>query len=166
MVKLPEVTVGVNDPHPKALDPFLFCSDPLVAAEHAQGELVDPWLQHGAKLLLEVGGLVLQELIIAHLAHTGGVQGAVGVSDVVVVVRLDQGEQGPGHIALLLCLRGGGTWRGVPQGAASPSGEVEAAPAAIPGGLRLVSWTFTDDFLVIYTPGRTRHFETVKTEQT
>lgn len=158
-MELPEVTVGVDDPHSETLHPFLFCSDPLMASKHAQGELVDPWLQHRAKLLLEVGGLVLDEVIIAPVAHTSGVQCAIGVGDVVVVVRLDQGEQGPGHVAPLLCFRGWGAWRGGPLGAAPPSGEVEAAPAAVPGGLRLVYWAFPDDLLVIYAPGGAGHFK-------
>lgn len=164
-VKLPEVAVGVDDPHSKALDPLLFCSDPLVASEHAKGELVDARLQHGAELLLEVGGLVLEEVVVAPLAHTGGVQGAVGVGHVVVVVRLDQGEQGPGHLTPLLCFWGGGPRRGGPLGAAPPSGEVEAAPAAVPGGLRLVYWAFPHDLLVIYAPGGAGHFKTLQTEQ-
>lgn len=135
------------DPHAKALNPFLLSSNTFVAAEHAQRELVDPRLQHGAKLLLEVGGLALRHVItIAITISLGvsvGVQEAIGIRCVVVVMSLDKGEERLAHVAPLVCLWGGG-WRwGCPLGPSSPSGEAETAPVAVPGRLRLVTWAFT-----------------------
>ena len=154
---LPEVTVGVYDPHSKALDPGLLGGDTRVTAKHAQGELVDPRLQHGAELPLEVGGLVRLDLLDAHLALHVGVQQAVGIRRVVVIVRLDQGEERPGHLAPLLWPRGRGCGRGRPLGAASPPREAEAAPAAVPGGLLFVRRALAGAFLVICAPGEA-HF--------
>lgn len=113
----------MDDPHPKALDPILLCCDPLVAAEHAQRELVDAGLQHGAELLLEVRGLILQLVIQADFALCAHVQAAVRVCRVVVIVGLDQSEESPGNVASLLGLWRGGARRSRPLGAAPPSGE-------------------------------------------
>ena len=49
---LPEVTVGVDDPHSKGLDPGLLSGHPLMTAKHAQRKLVDPRLKHRNKLSL------------------------------------------------------------------------------------------------------------------
>lgn len=157
---LPEVTVRVDDPHPEALDPGLLGSDPLVAAEHAQGELVDSGLQHGAELPLEVGGLVRLAAAAVHpvVAVRAGVQQAVGVRRVVVVVGLDQGEEGLGDVAPLVRPRGRGRRRGVLLGAAPPLGEADAAPAAVAGGLRFVSRTLAVALPAITTSGGAGHF--------
>lgn len=62
--ELPEVTVGVDDPHSKGFDPGLFCCHALVTTKHAQGELVDPWLEQRPKLPLKVGGLVHMVILL------------------------------------------------------------------------------------------------------
>lgn len=155
--RLPEITVGVDDPHSKALHPFLLCCNPLVAAEHAQGELVDTRLEHGAKLLLEVCGLILQEVLQPNFGLSIDIQGAFWVCCVVIIVGLDQGEERLGNLTSLCLWRRGG-WRCRPLGAASPSWETEAVPAAVPGDLRFVSWTFPSFSLFIYTPRRACHF--------
>lgn len=162
--RLPEVTVGVDDPHSKALDPLLLSSNPFVAAKHAQGELIDAGLQQRAQLLLEVGGLVLKDLVHATtFALAVDVQQAVGVGRVVIVVGLDQGEERPGHVGPLFCLWRRGGWRGGPLGTAPPPGEAEAAPAAVPGDLRFVGRTFPDDLLLLCGgPGRAGHVWTLR----
>ncbi len=139
----------MNDPHSKALDPGLLSSNTLVASKHAQGELVDPGLQHGAKLPLEVGGLVHRGVILASFIVHVGVQQAVRICCVVIIVSLDQGEERLGHISPLVCLRGGGGRGARPLGATSPPGEAEAAPAAVPGGVQFVNRALTDASLVI-----------------
>lgn len=124
------------DPHSKAFNPLLLSSNTFVTAEHAQGELVDPGLQHGAELLLEVGGLVLRLAIAVSFALSVGLQEAIRIRCVVVIVSLDQGEERLAHVAPLLCLRGRGGRRGCPLGRTSPFGEAKTAPAAVPGRLR------------------------------
>ncbi len=151
----------MDDPHAKALDPGLLCGNPLVTAKHAQGELVDPGLQHGSKLPLEVGGVVLWGLLVAPFALHIGVQQAIWIRCVVVIVSLDQGEERLGDIGPLFCLRGRGTRGGRPLGATSPSGEAEAAPAAVPGRLRFVGRALADASLVICAPGEAGHFYTL-----
>lgn len=158
---LPEVTVGMNDPHAKALDPGLFSSNTFMTAKHAQGELVDPRLQHGSKLPLKVGGLVLWHAIITPFILWGGVQQAIRIGCVVVIVSLHQGEERPGHIGLLVCLRGWGCRGGSPLGATSPSWETEAAPAAVPGCLWFVSRALIDAPVLAYAPGGASHFYTL-----
>lgn len=157
---LPEVTVGVNDPHSKTLNSGLLSSNTFMTAKYAQGELVDPGLQHGSKLPLEVGGLVLLDLgaIVSPCALRVGVQQAIGIGCVVVIVSLDQGEERIGHIAPLVCLRGRGSRGGRPLGATPPFREAEAAPAAVPGWLWFESRALTDASLVICTPGGAGHF--------
>lgn len=88
---LPEVTVGVNDPDTEALYSLLFCSNTFMTAKHSQRELVDPRLQHGAKLLLEVGGLFLSGVIKDPFQAPVGVQQPIRVCRVVIIVSLDQG---------------------------------------------------------------------------
>lgn len=149
---LPEVTVGVDDPHSKALNPLLLSSNTLVTSKHAKGELVDPGLQHGPKLFLEVGGLILFIFFFTSFALCVGVQQTIRICCVVIVVSLDQGEERLGHIRLLICFRGWGTRGACPLRTTSPPGETEAAPAAIPRCLRFVSWAFMDTFLVVCTP--------------
>lgn len=151
----------MNDPHTKTLDSFLLSNDPLVAAKHAQGELVDPWLQHGAKLLLEVGGLVLKKVIDSSIAFVVGVKQTIRVCYVVIIVGLDQGEEFTAHIVPLLCLWGGGAWGGCPLGTTSPSGKAEAAPAGIPRNLTFASWAFTNAFLIINTSAGAGHFNSL-----
>lgn len=150
----------MDDPHPEALDPGLLGSDPLVAAEHAQGELVDSGLQHGAKLPLEVGGLVRLPVTTVHpiVAVFTGVQQAVWVCRVVVVVGLDQGEEGLGDVAPLVRARRRCRRRGGLLGGAPPLGEADAAPAAVAGGLRFVSRTLAVTLPAISTSGRAGHF--------
>lgn len=118
---LPEVTVGVDDPHSKALDPGLFGSNTLVTAKHAQGELVHPRLQHGAKLPLEVGGLVLWGVVVSTFTLPVDVQQAIRVSRIVIVVSLDQGEERLGHLTPLLALWGWGARGACPLGRSFPS---------------------------------------------
>lgn len=101
---LPEVAVGVYDPHSKALDPLLLSSNTFMAAKHTQGELVDSGLQHGSEVPLEVAGLVLLRATVASFARHIAVEQAIGISRVVVVVSLDQGEERLRHIAPLVCL--------------------------------------------------------------
>lgn len=132
-----------------------------MTAKHAQGELVDPGLQQGSKLPLEEGGLVLRLVLVTSFALHVGVQQAIGICCVVVIVSLDQGEERLGDIGPLLCLRGGGTRGARPLGATSPSGEAEAAPAAVPGRLRFVGRALADASLVICTPGEAGHFHTL-----
>lgn len=152
----------MDDPHANRLDPGLLCSNTLMTAKHAQGELVDPRLQHGAELLLEVvGGCVLWDVTDTYFILTVAVQQTIRVCCVVIVVSLDQGEEGLCHIASLLCLRGGGARGTGSLGSTSPSGEAEAAPAAVPGGLSFVSGTLTGPFLVTCTPRRAAHFYTL-----
>lgn len=151
----------MNDPHTKALDPGLFSSNTFMTAKHAQGELVDPRLQHGPKLPLEVGGLVLWHAIIPPVILWGGVQQAIRIGCVVVIVSLHQGEERPGHIGLLVCLRGWGSRGGRPLGTTPPSWETEAAPAAVPGCLRFVRRALTDAPVLAYAPGGAGHFYTL-----
>lgn len=47
---LPEIAVGVDDPSPRRLHPFLLELHRFVAAEHAKGELVDGGLEQRAEL--------------------------------------------------------------------------------------------------------------------
>lgn len=106
----------MDDPHSKALDPGLLSSNTLVATEHAQGELVDPGLQHRPQLHLEDGGLVRGGscAVALSFAHPVGVEQAVRIGRVVVIVSLDQGEERLGHIGPLLWLRGRGPRGGRP----------------------------------------------------
>lgn len=92
-----------------------------MTAKHAQGELVDPRLQHGYKLPLEVGGPVLWRAIVSPVILRGGVQQAIRIGCVVVIVSLHQGEERPGHVGLLVCLRGWGRRWGRPLGTTPPS---------------------------------------------
>lgn len=132
-----------------------------MAAKHAQGELVDPRLQHGPKLPLEIGGLVLLEVTVPVFALRVGVQQAIGISSVVVIVSVDQGEECLRQVTAIVCLRGGCSRGTYPLGAAPPSGEAEAAPALELGRLWLMSRALTDASLLVCTPGGTRHFRTL-----
>lgn len=42
----------MDDPEPRSFNPFLLLLHRLLAAEHAEGEFVDPRLQHGGELPL------------------------------------------------------------------------------------------------------------------
>lgn len=153
---LPEVAVGVYDPHSEALHPLLLSSDAFMAAKHAQGEFVDAWLQQGPKVPVEVAGLVLVvvTLLLSHIA----VKQAIGVRRVVVVVSPDQGEERLRHVAPLVCLWGRRRRRGRPLGAAPPPGEAEAAPASVPGCLGFVSRALVDASAPFGAPTRAGHF--------
>lgn len=151
---LPEVTVRVDDPHSKGFDPGLLGSDALMTAKHAQGELVDTRLQHGAKLLLEESGLFPEGVLHASTWLCVLVQQAIGICRVIVIMSLDQGEERLGDVAL----RGRGPGRSCPLGAASPSWEAGGSPAVVSGSLWFVNRTLTDASLAIYTPRRTGHF--------
>lgn len=135
---LPEVAVGVDDPHSKALDPLLLGSDAFMAAKHSQGEFVDSGLQHGAQVPLEVAGLVLLGASGASFARHLAAQQAIGIRRVFVVVGLDQGEERLRQIAPLVRPGRRRRRRGRPLGAAPPPGEAEAAPASVPGRLGFV----------------------------
>lgn len=157
---LPEVAVGVYDPHSKALDPLLLSSNTFMAAKHTQGEFVDSGLQHGSKVPLEVTGLVLLRAIVSSFACHIAVEQAIGISCVVVVVSLDQGEERLGQIAPLVCLwRRRSRW-GWPLGAAPPPGEAEAAPASIPGCLGFVRWALVNASALFGTARWAGHFWT------
>lgn len=126
-----------------------------MAAKHAQGEFVDAWLQHGPKVPVEVAGLVLVgTLFMCHIS----VKQAIGVSHVVVVVSLDQGEERLRHIGPLVCLWGRRCRRRGPLGAAPPPGEAEAAPARVPGCLGFVSRALADASAPFSAPTRAGHF--------
>lgn len=150
----------MDDPHAKGFDPGLLSSNTFMTAKHAQGELVDPGLQHGAKLPLEEVGPRLWGLITTFFALPINLHQAIRVSRVVVIVSLDQREKCPGHITPLLCLWGGGARGACLLGTTSPSREAKIAPAAVPGGLRFVSRALAA-FLVVYTPGGAAHFYTL-----
>lgn len=97
---VPEVTVGMDDPEPGRLNPFLLPLHGLLAAKHPQGEFVDPRLEHGPELPLHETGLAQPLLLIwgdliapSTSFHFDGGRGA-----------------SPG--GLLLGLRGGCRWRG------------------------------------------------------
>ena len=59
---LPEVAVGVDNPKPGRLNPLLLAFYRLLAAEHSQGEFVDPGLEHGPELALHKAGLAQAHL--------------------------------------------------------------------------------------------------------
>ena len=48
----PEITVRVDNPEACSFNPFLLLLHRLLAPEHAEGEFVDPGLQHGGELPL------------------------------------------------------------------------------------------------------------------
>lgn len=79
-LKIPEITVGVDDPVPGRFDPLLLFLHRLLAAEHAQGEFVHSGLQHGAELPLHVGltvpGLCVLscQLSVLGLGERGGLR--------------------------------------------------------------------------------------------
>lgn len=156
-LSLPEVTVGVDNPHSKALHSLLLSSDTFMTAKHAQGELVDPWLQHGSKLPLEIAGPVLL-VISLPFAHPVGVQQSIRISCVVIIVSFHQGEESLCHITPLVCLRGWCSRWGCSLGTTPPSGEAEAAPASVPGCLQFVSRALTDSSLFICSSGGAGHF--------
>lgn len=154
---LPEVTVGVDNPHSKALHSLLLSSDTFMTAKHAQGELVDPRLQHGSKLPLEIAGLVLL-VIFLPFAHPVGVQQSIRISCVVIIVSFHQGEESRCHITPLVCLRGWCSRWGRSLGTTPPSGEAEAAPASVPGCLQFVSRALIDSPLFVCSSGGAGHF--------
>ena len=59
---LPEVAVGVDNPKPGRLNPLLLAFYRLLAAEHSQGEFVDPGLEHGPELALHEASLAQAHL--------------------------------------------------------------------------------------------------------
>lgn len=63
---VPEVAVGMDDPEPGRLNPFLLPLHGLLAAKHPQGEFVDPRLEHGPELPLHEAGLA-QPLLLKKL---------------------------------------------------------------------------------------------------
>lgn len=153
----PEIAVRVDDPHAEGLDPGLLRSDTLVAAEHAQGELVDAGLQHGSQLLLEVCGLVELDFLVVVVFNPVEVQQPSGVGRVVVVVRLDQREERLAHVVALVRLGGGRPGAAGLLGGAAPSGEAKAAPAAVARRVGFVTGTLSEPFLVTQAPGRAAH---------
>lgn len=155
---LPEVAVGVYDPHSKALHPLLLSSNAFMAAEHPQGEFVDSGLQHGSQVPLEVAGLVLLRATVRSLAGHIAVKQTIGISRVLVVVSLDQGEERLRQIAPLVCLwRWRSRW-GRPLGAAPPPGEAEAAPASMPLSLGFVSRALVNASALFGTASWAGHF--------
>lgn len=61
---VPEVAVGMDDPEPGRLNPFLLPLHGLLATKHPQGEFVDPRLEHGPELPLHETGLAQPLLLI------------------------------------------------------------------------------------------------------
>lgn len=63
-VLLPEVAVGVNDPVSGRFDALLLLLHLLLAPVHAQGEFIDPGLQHAAELPLHEARLAALRLAV------------------------------------------------------------------------------------------------------
>ncbi|KAJ1210116.1 hypothetical protein NDU88_005484 [Pleurodeles waltl] len=101
-LSLPEITIGVDDPEPCSFNPFLLRLHCLLAAEHTEGEFVDPGLEQGAELALHEAILATPDpfgVLEAHYRLLGAV--ALEADGVSVRVLASRGRRSRRCRALL-----------------------------------------------------------------